>query len=357
MPRSSALPAAPAAFITATAPVAPVAPIAPTGPVAPVNVWLLVFPGFLLLDATGPIQVFASANDEARDAGRPEPYRIHLVARGGGAVASSAGVSVLAAPLPRRGLAGGTLVVSGGGGASLPSSATTQGRALLRWVARAGEDAARCCSVCTGAFVLARAGLLDGRRAVTHWQDVSALREQHPLVDVQDNAIHVRDGKFRTSAGISAGMDLALSLVEEDLGRAAALAVARRMVLFLKRPGGQRQFSAELLAQSVPDGVTAQLTAWLRPRLARQLDIDQMAAACALSVRTLHRRLRQEADATPAQLLARLRMELACSLLERPRMTVKEAARRSGHGSEYNLRRAFMQHLGVLPSEYQARFA
>jgi transcriptional regulator GlxA family with amidase domain len=326
-------------------------------PATPVDIWLLVFPGFLLLDATGPIQVFASANDEARDAGLPPPYRIHLVVHRGGAVASSAGVSVLAAPLPRRAIAGGTLMVAGGGSACLPSAATAQGRALLRWVGRASESAARCCSVCTGAFVLARAGLLDGRRAVTHWQDVPALREQHPAIDVQDDAIHVRDGKFRTSAGISAGMDLALSLVEEDLGRAAALAVARRMVLFLKRPGGQRQFSAELLAQSQPDGTAAQLTAWLRPRLARQLDVEQMAAACALSVRTLHRRLRQEADVTPAQLLARLRMELACSLLERPRMTVKEAARRSGHGSEYNLRRAFMQRLGVLPSDYQARFA
>jgi transcriptional regulator GlxA family with amidase domain len=329
----------------------------PPSPAIPLDIWLLVFPGFLLLDATGPIQVFASANDEARDAGLPEPYRIHLVAQGGGAVASSAGVSMLAAPLPRRGIAGGTLVVSGGGSASLPSSATDAGCALLRWVARTSESAARCCSVCTGAFVLARAGLLDGRRAVTHWQDVRALREQHPEIDVHDDTIHVRDGKFRTSAGISAGMDLALSLVEEDLGRAAALAVARRMVLFLKRPGGQRQFSAELLAQSAPEGITAQLTAWLRPRLARQLDVEQMAAACALTVRTLHRRLRQEADVTPAQLLARLRMELACTLLERPRMTVKEAARRSGHGSEYNLRRAFMQRLGVLPSDYQARFA
>lgn len=323
----------------------------------PIDIWLLVFPGFLLLDATGPIQVFASANDEARDARRPPPYRIHLVAQGGGAVASSAGISMLAAPLPRRGVASGTLMVAGGGGAFLPSAGTRDGAALLRWVARTGESVARCCSVCTGAFVLARAGLLDGRRAVTHWQDVAALREQHPAITVQDDAIHVRDGKFRTSAGISAGMDLALSLVEEDLGRAAALAVAKRMVLFLKRPGGQRQFSAELLAQSVPDGVVGGLTAWLRPRLAKELDVGQMAAACALSVRTLHRRLRHEAGITPAQLLARLRMEMACVLLERPRMTVKEAARRSGHGSEYNLRRAFVQRLGVLPSEYQARFA
>jgi transcriptional regulator GlxA family with amidase domain len=324
---------------------------------APIDIWLLVFPHFLLLDATGPVQVFSSANDEARDAGLAPPYRIRVVAAGGGAIASSSGVSLLAEPLPRRSLAGATLIVSGGRVADLPSGGTLDGQAQLRWVARAGEAAARCCSVCTGSFVLARAGLLAGRRAVTHWADVPALRSEHPQLDVLDDALHVRDGKFYTSAGISDGMDLALSLVEEDLGREQALAVAKRMVLFLKRPGGQRQFSSELLAQSQPQGVSAQLTAWLRPRLRQDVDIGQMAAACALSVRSLHRKLRQEADLTPARLLARLRMETACGLLEQPGMTVKRAARQSGYGSEYNLRRAFSAQLGVLPSEYQARFA
>lgn len=324
---------------------------------AAIDIWMLVFPDFLLLDATGPIQVFSSANDAARDAGQPPPYRIHLIAPGGGAVASSSGVSLLSAPLPRRSLAGATLIVSGGRGMELPPDAGARERATLRWVVRASDSLARCCAVCTGAFVLARAGLLDRRRAVTHWQDVERLRSQHPSVQVQDDALYIRDGKFYTSAGISAGMDLALSLVEEDLGRAAALGVAKRLVLFLKRPGGQRQFSSELLAQSHPQGVSAQLTAWLRPRLRQQVDVEQMAAACALTVRTLHRKLRQEADVTPAQLLARLRVELACCLLEQPGMTVKQAARQSGYSTEYNLRRAFAAQLGVLPSEYQSRFA
>jgi transcriptional regulator GlxA family with amidase domain len=326
-----------------------------------IDIWVLVFPGFLLLDASGPIQVFSSANDEARDAGLPAPYRIHLITPGGGAVASSSGIGMLAAPLPRRSLAGATLIVSGGSGMHLPPEATVHGAATLddktlRWIARASEQLARCCAVCTGAFALARAGLLDRRRAVTHWQDVAQLRAQHPAVLVEEDAIFVRDGKFYTSAGISAGMDLALGLIEEDIGHGAALAVAKRLVLFLKRPGGQRQFSAELLAQAQPQGATAQLTAWLRPRLKQQIGIEQMAAACALSVRTLHRRLRQEADLTPARLLARLRMEMACTLLEQRGMTVKQAARQSGHGTEYNLRRAFSAHLGVLPSEYQSRF-
>lgn len=328
-----------------------------TSPSLPIDIWLLVFPGFVLLDAAGPAQVFASANDEARDAGLAPPYRIRLLADGGGAVVSSSGVAMHADGLPRSLPSSATLLVAGGGTASLPCAGTPAGRKLLRWVARASATAARSCAVCTGAFVLARAGLLDGRRAVTHWQDVPALRAEHPAILVQDDAIHVRDGKFHTSAGISAGMDLALSLVEQDLGRRAALAVAKRMVLFLKRPGGQRQFSAELLAQSQDDGVSGQLVAWLRPRLARKVDVEQMAAACALPVRTLHRRLRDEADITPAQLLANLRMELACALLEREGMSVKQAARRSGFGTEYNLRRAFVARLGVLPSEYRDRFA
>jgi transcriptional regulator GlxA family with amidase domain len=320
----------------------------------PIDIWLLVFPGFLLLDATGPAQVFSTANDEARDAGQPEPYRIRMTAPGGGPVASSSGVSVLTEPLPRRSLAGATLIVAGGRG--LDGDGTVLAPATIRWVRRAAGEVARCCSVCTGAFVLARAGLLDGRRAVTHWLDAARLQAQYPAIEVQDDAIYIKDGPVYTSAGIAAGMDLALSLVEEDRGRAAALGTAKRLVVFYKRPGGQRQFSSELLAQADPQGLHGQLTGWLRPRLKRQTDVEQMAAAFALSVRTLHRRLRREAGISPAQLLLRLRMEAACGLLERPGMTVKRAASQSGFGSEYNLRRAFAAQLGVVPSEYQARF-
>jgi transcriptional regulator GlxA family with amidase domain len=322
----------------------------------PIDIWLLIFPGFVLLDATGPAQVFSTANDEARDAGQAEPYRIHMISPAGGAVASTAGVTVLSAALPDPvELAGGTLIVAGGRGLETGASAALD-PAVVGWVSRAAEQVARCCAVCTGAFVLARAGLLDGRRAVTHWMDAQQLQIQHPAIEVQDDAIYIRDGAFYTSAGIAAGMDLALSLVEEDRGRAAGLGVAKRLVVFFKRPGGQRQFSSELLAQADPQGLHGQLTGWLRPRLKQQIDVEQMAAAFALSVRTLHRRLQQEAGMSPAQLLLRLRMETACALLERPGMTVKQAARQSGFGSEYNLRRAFVAQLGVVPSEYQARF-
>jgi len=326
----------------------------PPNPAVQTPVRILVFPAFLLLDATGPAQVFSTANDDCRDAGRPPAYGVELVSLHGGPVASCSGVAVMTAPLPPpAALQGATLIVSGGRGVR----AALAEPALLDWVAQAARVAQRCASVCTGAFLLAEAGLLAGRRAVTHWQDVASLRRAYPAVQVQDDAIYIKDGTVYTSAGITAGIDLCLSLVEEDLGRVAAISAAKRLVVYHKRSGGQRQFSAELLAQSSGDGLAQRLTQWLQPRTAEEIDVDRMAEAMALSARSLHRRLREETGASPAQLLARVRMETACRLLESAGCSVKQVARQSGFGTEYNLRRAFAKQLGVLPSEYRERFA
>jgi transcriptional regulator GlxA family with amidase domain len=327
-------------------------------PNAAIPVWILVFDDFLLLDATGPAQVFSTANDEARDAGRAEPYRLRMVSRRGGAVMSTSGVALLTQRLPRIDAMGegATLIVAGGRGCD----GEAIDAATLHWLARAAAKVRRCCAVCTGAFLLARAGLLDGRRAATHWQDAAELQRRYPAVRVEDDAIHVKDGKFYTSAGISAGIDLCLALAGEDGGEAFARGVARRLVVFLKRPGGQRQFGTappEQAEEAEDAGVAARLRRWLAPRLAQQVGVDAMADACALSLRSLHRKLRGEAGTTPAKLLASLRMEAACRLLEAGNMPLKQVARRSGFGSEYNLRRAFALHLGVLPSDYRARFA
>lgn len=318
-----------------------------------VPVWILVFPAFLLLDATGPAQVFSTSNDECRDKGRSPAYGVELVSLHGGPVASCSGVTVMTAPLPQpAALRGATLIVAGGRGVR----AALAQPALLEWVALAAHGARRCASVCTGAFLLAEAGLLTGRRAVTHWQDVHSLQKEYPAVQVQDDAIYIKDGPVYTSAGITAGIDLCLSLVEEDLGRATALSTAKRLVMYHKRPGGQRQFSSELLSQQA-GGLAGQLVQWLRPRIAQDIGVERMAEAVALSARSLHRRLRQEAGLSPAQLLARVRMETACSLLESAGASIKQVARLSGFGTEYNLRRAFARHLGVLPTEYRERFA
>jgi transcriptional regulator GlxA family with amidase domain len=319
----------------------------------PHTVWVLVFPDFQLLDATGPAQVFSTANDEAQDAGQSPPYRIRFISRSGSAVASSSGVAVVTAPLPRASaLHDATLVLSGGKGIV----EAMQDRFLIRWIERAYRTVSRCCSVCSGAFLLAQSGLLSKRQAVTHWQDAALLRQQFPDVCVHDDAIFLKDGTLYTSAGITAGIDLCLSLVEEDFGRAAALGVAKRLVVHHKRSGGQRQFSSELLAQSGAGDLADHLTRWIKPRVHQRIDVAQMAAAVALSIRSLHRRLRQEAGISPAQLLTRLRVETACSLLERNVGSMKQVAGKSGFGSEYNLRRAFVMHLGVLPREYRARF-
>ena len=173
---------------------------------------------------------------------------------------------------------------------------------------------------------------------------------------VQDDAIYVKDGSIYTSAGIMAGIDLSLSLVEEDLGRQVAQRVAKRLVVFLKRAGGQRQYSSELLAQASDQGIAVELTQWLKLRLKQTVGVEQMATGLALSVRTLHRRLRQETDASPAQFLTRMRLDAACVLLERGHASIKLVARQSGFGSEYNPRRAFAANLGVVPTAYRSRF-
>lgn len=319
-----------------------------------IKIWILVFPGFQLLDATGPAQVFATANDEADDAGHAHPYAVHLVSMTGGLVRSSSGLAMQTETVPRKAaLRGATLLVSGGHGVE----EAVHDKALVAWIAKAHDSVSRCGAVCSGAFLLARAGLLDHRHAVTHWRDVDALRHHHPNVLVQDDALYVKDGHIYTSAGVTAGIDLSLSLLEEDLARHIALNVAKRLVVYYKRPGGQRQFSSALLAQADEGGLAEQLTDWLRPRLHLRIDVARMAASLALTPRTLHRRLREEADTTPAHLLGRMRLELACGLIESGRLSVKQVARKSGMGSEYKLRRAFMQQLGVLPSDYRARFA
>lgn len=323
-------------------------------PKPPTKVFIVVFPGFQLLDATGPAQVFATANDEADDAKQVHPYAVRMVAMAGGAVASSSGIAVCTEPLPgKAALRGATVLVSGGNGVHKAAMDAK----LIAWIKRAHASTQRCGSVCSGAFLLAQAGLLDDKRAVTHWLDVQTLQQHFPAVQVHDDALFIKDGGIYTSAGVTAGIDLSLSLVEEDLGRTTAMQVAKRLVVYFKRPGGQRQFSSALLAQSANGGLAHQLTAWLQPRLHLPIDVARMAASQSLTPRTLHRRLRDEADTTPAQLLGRMRLEAACALLESGRLSVKQVVRKSGFGSEYNLRRTFALKLGVTPSDYRSRFA
>ncbi len=219
------------------------------------------------------------------------------------------------------------------------------------------ERSRRVASVCTGAFVLAAAGLLDGRRATTHWGWCDELQRRHPAVTVERDPIFVVDGALRTSAGVTAGMDLALALVEEDLGPRVALDVARWLVVFVKRPGGQAQFSAQLAAQAADRAPLRDLQAWMADHLDADLSVPALAARACMSERHFARAFKAETGMTPAAHVEALRVERARLALEAGATPIDAVARRCGFGTVETLRRAFARRLGVSPSAYRNRFA
>ena len=322
----------------------------PFPPNAPRVVEVLAFPAVQLLDVAGPLQVFASANDLAAP-GRAPPYALRVVAQGEGGVTASSGLGLAATPLPPPSTPLDTLIVAGGRGVE----AAAADAALVDWVRARTTEARRVASVCTGAFLLAAAGALDGRRAATHWSVCADLARRYPAVRVEPDPIFVRDGPVWTSAGVTAGVDLALALVEEDLGRAAALAVARYLVVFLKRPGGQAQFSAALTLQAGEDRFAA-LHDWIGGHLAGDLSLPTLAGRAGMSERSFSRRYAEATGLTPARAVERLRVEAARLLLSESRRPVKQVAARCGFGSEETMRRSFLRLLAATPQDYRARF-
>jgi transcriptional regulator GlxA family with amidase domain len=244
-----------------------------------------------------------------------------------------------------------TLLVAGGEGVD----AAAADPELVAWVRRRANRARRVASVCTGAFLLAAAGLLDGRRAATHWKYCAKLAQRFPAVHVEPDPIFVCDGPVWTSAGVTAGIDLALALVEEDLGRSLALAVARYLVVFLKRPGGQAQFSAALALQTAEDKFGG-LHAWINEHLADDLSLSVLADQAGMSERSFSRHYVQATGQTPARAIERLRVEAARRLLSESRSPVKRVAQRCGFGSEETMRRSFLRLLAVTPQDYRSRF-
>lgn len=324
-------------------------------PALPRRVALLVFPGFQALDAAGPLEVFAAASAVWREAGagRGPAYALELVAREPGPVATSSGYAFVA----QRGLAGtrgplDTLLVAGG----LGTDRAAADRALVGWIRRQAPRARRVASVCTGAFLLAEAGLLDGRRATTHWHACAELQRRHPRVQVEPDRIHVRDGRIWSSAGVTAGMDLALALVEEDLGRDVALAVAQRLVLYLQRPGGQSQFSAQLAAQRAAREPLRELQAWIADHPAEDLSVEALARRLAMSPRHFARVFAREVGRTPARFVEEARVEHARRRLEGGDEGIDAVAAAAGFGSPETMRRAFLRVLRVGPAAYRSRF-
>ena len=312
---------------------------------------VLAYPAVQLLDVTGPLQVFASANDMMAKTGEARPYAIRLVAPNGQSVYASAGVALVADPLPPFEAPVDTLIVAGGEGVDTASVDAV----LVDWVRERTGRARRTASICTGAFLLAACGVLDGRRAVTHWQHCAELARRFPAINVESDPIFVRDDSIWTSAGVTAGIDLALALVEEDLGRTIALAVARYLVVFLKRPGGQSQFSEALSLQAAEDKFGV-LHDWIGKHLAEDLSLPVLAGQAGMSERSFSRHYAESTGLTPARAVERLRMEGARRLLLDTRLPVKRISQRCGFGSEETMRRSFLRLLSATPQDYRARF-
>ena len=316
----------------------------------PRRIEILAFKDVQLLDVAGPLQVFATANDLARASGRIVPYEPVVVADGTPAI-SSAGLGLMTQQLPKSRVALDTLIVAGGFGVH-PACGD---RALVGWIRARAKSARRVASVCSGAFLLATAGLLDGKRAATHWSRCREFAERFPKVRLEPDPIFVQDGNVWTSAGITAGIDLALALVEADLGRDVALAVARQLVVFLKRPGGQAQFSATLALQHGNVRFEG-LHAWIADNLGGDLSVTALAGASGMSERSFIRHYRQATGVTPARAVEQIRVEAARRTLELG-LPVKRVAMRCGFGSEETMRRSFVRLLGIPPQAYRERFS
>ena len=304
----------------------------------PRTVAVLIFPDFQLLDAAGPLSVFEIAG---REAGSPA-YRLRVVARTAGAIASSSGIQLVAEAFPDDPL--DTLIVAGGLG-SRQAAACAE---TLAYIRAAALRARRVASVCTGAFVLAAAGLLDGRRATTHWRWAGEFARAYPQIRVEPDRIFVRDGDVWTSAGITAGIDLVLAMVAEDLGEALAKRAAQRLVVYHRRPGGQSQFSA-LLETDRPGSRFSTLLVWARERLDERLPVERLADCAAMSPRHFARAFAAETGMTPAKAIERLRLEAARERVESGAEPIEGVAAHTGFGDPERMRRAFIRAFGQPP--------
>lgn len=309
----------------------------------PLHIAFALYDDVNFLDVCGPLEAFWLANDSS-DKAAPR-YRLSNVSLQGGPVRSSSGMVVETIACSELGPVD-TIIVPGGGSPQSPR--VPEG--MVAWIAETAPQARRVCSVCTGAFLLAAAGQLDGCRATTHWAAADLLRKQAPGARVEDDQIYIQEGKIWTCAGVTAGIDLALALIEGDYGYDVAMHVARYLVVYLRRPGSQSQFSKPFSLQ-VADDDFAGLHAWIRENLTQPLTVEQMAEVAGMSLRTFSRRYRDRTGRTPARALAALRLEAAQSAIERGSSSLKRIARDYGFGDERNLRHALQREAILWPLE------
>lgn len=321
----------------------------------PRRVVILGLPPVDALDVIGPAEVFAFAN--RLHEGKTAPYALELVCAGADIyIESETGIGLKGhRTLEQERRAHrpiDTLIVASGF-----RSSDQLDKATMEWLRTRARTVRRICSICVGAFALAEAGLLDGRRATTHWGVAQSMAERYPKVQVDPTPIWVKDGNIYTSAGVSAGIDLALALVGEDMGDNVALEIAKNLVLFLRRPGGQAQFSVALQSQRTAGSSLDELCLWISEHLEASLTVEVLADRLATSVRTLIRTFQRELKTTPAKYVEAVRLEAVCRALELGGRSTEEIARRYGYNSFDVLRKAFTRRFGVTPKNYAERFA
>jgi transcriptional regulator GlxA family with amidase domain len=317
------------------------------------RVVLLAYDDMNLLDLSGPLQALSTASK--RHSGNDAPlYETIVASASGGLITTSAGLPVMTvsiAALNDRPI--DTLIAPGG----CKGQEFHAPSALVNWIAQQAPRVRRLCSVCTGAFLLAAAGQLQGKRAATHWEWVDRLRKLHPQVDIDADKIFIKDGAVWTSAGVSAGIDLTLALIEEDYGHQVAIETARQMVMFIKRSGGQSQFSVPLAAQSQEGGRFDDLHTWVAANLHENLTVERLAEQAGMTPRTFARSYASQLGRTPAKMVEAMRLEAACRALEKTALPLKTIASNTGYVEEQNLRRVFQRQLGVSPGQYRSRFS
>lgn len=310
----------------------------------PSQIALLIFPGFQMLDAAGPIAAFEAAENE-----RPGSYSLSVISRQPGHVRSSSGIGLSAVRIGRAGTID-TLIVSGGEG----SRAAADCLQTRRFVRACAEQSRRVASVCTGSHILAAAGLLDGKRATTHWSQSSEFARRFPQVHLQPDRIFVRDGRIWSSAGVTAGIDLALALIGEDLGEQIARRTAQQLVVYYRRPGGQSQYSPLLMLERA-DGRFGSLLDYVRSHLGERLSVADLARISNMSPRHFARLFRAETGVGPAKAVERLRLDAARTALESGAGSIGRVARTCGFGDTERMRRSFLRALGEPPSALKRR--
>ena len=317
------------------------------------RVVLLAYDQMNLLDLAGPLQAFATAGRRG-SVGGVGLYETIVASAAGGIVTTSSGLAISTIPLAAlKGVEIDTLIAAGG----CKGDTFYSPPPLVKWIAKRAPKVRRLCSVCTGAFLLAAAGQLTGRRVTTHWDWVARLKNLHPAIQTDSDQIFIQDGPIWTSAGVTAGIDLALALIEADFGHQVAIDTARQLVMFIKRAGGQSQFSVSLEAQSHGGGRFDDLHAWVAGHLADDLRVETLAEMAGLTPRTFARIYTTSLGRTPAKMVEAMRIEAACRALEETDQPLKTIAETTGYAEEQNLRRVFLRKLGVSPIQYRSRFS